>query len=367
MTRSSPPVRVLYFTGTLGTGGSEAHLARLLLSLDRTRVLPELMLLQEGGAFLPEVRRAGVPVHIVDRRPGLVDLPRAIARMVRIVRAVRPDVLHSYGYPCDVYVPLLAGAGAGVRVVTSRRGNEPRRSRQWAYAVTNPLVDHVLCVSSATREFARRTEGLRTARCSVIANGIDLSNFPARAERSEAPRIIGTLTRLRPVKGVDLLVEAFELLGRDDLELHIAGPPDTTWGEEFVARNEGRARVRFLGEVAAGPFLRSLDVFVLPSRSEGMSNALLEAMATGVPIVATDVGGNREVLGDGSAGVLVRSEPEAIAEGISGLLQSPDRLRALAKAARSRAQSSYGLDVMVRRYEDFYSALMTGSVSEKAA
>ncbi len=360
-------MRVLYFTGTLGTGGSEAHLARLLLSLDRARVLPELMLLQEAGAFLPEVRRAGVPVHIVDRRPGLADLPRSIARMVRILRTVRPDVLHSYGYPCDVYVPFLAGAGAGVRVVTSRRGNEPRRSRRWAYAVTNPLVDHVLCVSSATREFARQTEGLRAARSSVIANGIDLSKFPVRAQRPEAPRLIGTLTRLRPVKGVDLLVEAFDLLERDDLELHIAGPPDTAWGEEFVARHEARARIRFLGEVAAAPFLRSLDLFVLPSRSEGMSNALLEAMATGLPIVATDVGGNREVLGGGNAGVLVRSEPAAIAAGITELLRAPDRLRAFAAAARSRAEGSYALTVMVRQYEDFYSRLVTGQVSEMAA
>ena len=117
-----------------------------------------------------------------------------------------------------------------------------------------------------------------------------------------------------------------------------------------------------MSDATSGKRLRfrlALELFVLPSRSEGMSNALLEAMAVGLPIVATDVGGNREVLADGEAGILVEPDPDAIAGGIDSLLDDPDRACDLARAARRRVETEYTLSRMVSGYHDFYEALVS--------
>ena len=200
----------------------------------------------------------------------------------------------------------------------------------------------------------------------IIPNGIDLSTHPDPPPVPAAIRTVGTLGRFERVKGTDLLLEAFRGLGRPDLTLRLGGVSRTPWFDGIRSRYQGLSGVEFPGEIVDVPgFMGSLDLFVLPSRSEGMSNALLEAMAARRPIVATDVGANREVLADGEAGLLVAPDGEAIAEGMRSLVDDPARAAHLAQAARARGEVEYSLEHLVARYESLYEELMKAGPQPK--
>ncbi len=356
------PVHVLFFTGSLGTGGSETHLTQLMTGLDRDRVRPELLLLRAAreSPRIEEVRRARIPVHDLSSDAGRWGGLRSMRAVRAAFRRIRPDVIHSYGYPCDIYAPLLASRRQGSRVVTSRRGNQPRRRRLLLYRLTNRLAGHVVCVSRSAREYANGHEGLRTGKCTVIPNGVDLGKFRPKAPTHAPLRVLGTHGRVGWIKGTDHLVRAFSELSVPDAVLQIAGPTVDAWSRDLRATHEHREGLRFLGDITdAGTFLRSLDIFVLPSRSEGMSMALLEAMATGLPIVATDVGSNREVLDNGEAGLVVPPDSRSIADAVARLMKEPERARRLGAAARQRVEAEFRLKTMVRRFEAFYEQLCT--------
>jgi glycosyltransferase involved in cell wall biosynthesis len=200
----------------------------------------------------------------------------------------------------------------------------------------------------------------------VIPNKVDAMRFHP-CERRVEPRPlveIGTHGRIKPIKGPDMLLEAMAGLGDGRHRLRLAGPVNDAFGADLRERYHRPGAVEFVGEPDAIPeFLRSLDLYVLPSRSEGMSMALLEAMATGLPIVATDVGSNRAVLADGEAGLVVAPDPPAIAAGIDRLLRDPALAARLGRAARRRVEAEFSLDRMVRRFEDFYAGLVPEAAS----
>ncbi|MEZ4651617.1 MAG: glycosyltransferase [Candidatus Eisenbacteria bacterium] len=353
------PIRVLYVIGNMKTGGSEAHLVRLLERLDRSQVEPRLLLVQGRKDLLPPEIDREVQTRCMECAKGLKGSFEFLTRIRSEVRRIAPDVVQVYGYPADVILALIAPTLPGVRVVTTRRGNEQRSRRNLSYRLTNGFIDCVLCVSKAAAAHAHAAEGLPLEKTLVIPNGIDLSRFPEPTRTKDQLRRLGAVMRLRHIKGVDLLLEAFSQGFDPPIELEIAGPADTAYGEEIMAKHEGTPGLTFLGDVSDVPsFLGRIDFFVLPSRSEGMSNALLEALAAGLPIVATDVGGNAEVLDDGTAGVLVEPTAESIRNGIQSLLDSPETAFELTHRARARAESEYSLDGMARRYEEFYRSIM---------
>jgi len=356
----SAPLRMLFFTGSLGAGGSEAHLVQLLGLLDRDRVSPELMLMQADWDYhrLPSIRRQGIPVHDLrwdGRRRGLA---RMFSDARRVVARIRPHILKSYGYPCDVFAPLMAFGRRRPRIITTRRTNQPYAKRRLLYRLTNPLVDCIVPNSRAAEDFAVSTEGLDRRRSRIVVNGVDLEKFrPAPCLRDGALRW-GVHARLRHVKGIDLLLEAFAGAELENVELHIAGATLDAWGKTLRERFEHHRSIHFHGDVDdAAAFLHGLDRFVLPSRSEAMSMSLLESMACGLPVVATDVGGNREVLDEGRAGILVEPSVEGLREGLLRLTHDPEQAAQLGRAARLRVEQHYGLETMVRRYEQLYDEL----------
>jgi len=354
------PTRVLYLIGDMTMGGSERHLVQLLQRLDRRRFEPHLALQRIAGPLLAPVREAGVPIHELRVLGSGLQLLSASFRLRALAARLEPDILHSYGYPSDILC-ALARPATRARVITSRRGNQTLRRRRILYTLTNPFVDAILCVSKATAEFARRAESAPERKLFVIPNGIDVASYPRVAARSSGPAVIGCLGRLREVKGPDLLLQAFGRLADRGAELRFGGPVDDEWGRGLLATWSGAAHVRFDGEIAdVKAFLRELDVFVLPSRSEGMSNTLLEAMASGLPIVATDVGSNRELLEGGRCGLIVPPDVEALADALAKILEDRDAARRMGEAARERVAAEFDLSAMVRRYESFYDRILDG-------
>ncbi len=369
--------RVLLLTGSLGPGGTELAVVAMAEGLARRgRVAPRVALLGTGGALGARLAAGGIPVDELDIR-GPLRRPAALRRLLslgRLVREERVDVVHTFLFDADFYGMLAARRGRPRAIVTTRRALKSHRPGHLrGYRWTNRLVDRIVANSEAVRRFTIDVERAPAAKVVAIPNGVDTVRFAggdraaarARLEVEEGEVLIGAVGTVKPVKGQAVLVEAMVPLLREDprVKLVLAGTAAGTYAEALArtAADAGVAdRVLRPGPQGDVPgLLAALDLFVLPSLSEGMSNALLEAMAAGRAIVATAVGGNPECLEAGACGVLVApGDAAALASAVRALLAEPARAAALGARAQERARSEYGLDRMLERTEALYAELL---------
>jgi len=292
-------------------------------------------------------------------RPGTARSALAFASWCRRIGA---RVVHT----CELYanifgLPAAALAGVDVRVGNRREILTPDKTRghllcqRLAYKAAHAVVAN----STAAAEQLRR-EGVPARKIRTITNGVDCDTFaPAAPGAPRSRRRVITVANLRTEKGHDTLIDAIpQVIGRrPDTEFVFVG--DGPLREELrnrVTRLGVGAHVTFLGERGDVPaLLAQSDVFVLPSRSEACPNGILEAMAAGLPIVASRVGGIPELVVSDSTGILVEPDrPEALAVALLSVLDQPERARALATAARVRAERHFSFDRMVSAFEDLY-------------
>jgi glycosyltransferase involved in cell wall biosynthesis len=362
------PVRVCFLIDELAVAGTETQLLALIRHLDRRRVEPHLCLLRGDGAASRALEPADCPVWRLG--VGALARPRALAQLVRFVRLLRRhriDVLQAY-FPDSSYFGVPAAWLAGVPNRLRTRNNlghwlTPLHRRLGR--ALNAWTTGTLTNCEAARQALLAAEGPPPETVRVLENGVDLGRFlaipPASATSSEVP-CVGAVANLRPVKGVDVFVAAAALLAERHPRavFRVAGEGGQRAELEAAVERHGLAG-RFLLPGAAGDvpgFLAGLDVAVLPSRAEGMSNALLEYMAAARPVVATAVGGNTELVADGVHALLVPpDDPTALAGAIDRLLTDRALAGRLGAAARRRARERYGREAMVRRFQDFYESL----------
>jgi glycosyltransferase involved in cell wall biosynthesis len=371
---SQGPRDVVYVIASMITGGTQTHLLQVLRFLDRTRYRPHLFCLRDGGDLVSTARGLGVEVRTFGMKASLsspADLS-GIARLVVALRRLRPAIVHSYLLRGNFFGALTARLARGAVVVTSKRGlHEPTGTRErFAVAVSNRLSDVITGNAPAVLDFTRATEPLATRPFEMIPSGIDTDRFdPAttvslRAELGlgEAP-VIGTAITWRPRKGFRMLFEAFAKVrsSSPSARLLIAGEADWAGDPRKLAEELGILdAVVLLGKRDDMPrVLATLDVFVLPSESEGMSNALLEAMAMARPAIATAVGGNTTVVTDGRDGYLVPyPDSDALAIRTLALFAAPATRAAIGCAARERVVAAFSARSMVKQIQELYDRLL---------
>jgi len=373
---SDRPVRVTYVIDKLHRAGAQVHLGQLAAGLDRRRIEAAVICLLEGGPVAEELRARGIPVEILGL--GVLYAPRGLAGIARLARRLRrndPDVLHTYLVSSNIF-GTVAGRLAGVpAVVTSRRDtgfSRNRRLQLFEEWLVNPLVDRVVAVSPAIADATRRERGLRPERILTIENGVDLAALePGLRLRDETrgswglsadDKAVGVVGHLSPIKGHGDFLRAAALVAAAHrrVRFFLVGDGPLRSSLEALARDLGIGdRVVFMGaRNDVSRQLGMLDVVVIPSHAEGMSNALLEAMAMGRPVVATAVGGNVDVVRDGVTGLLVPAcEPAAMAGALADLLADPAMGARLGAAARCWVRQELGLERMLRRYEALYLSL----------
>jgi sugar transferase (PEP-CTERM/EpsH1 system associated) len=359
---SNGRVRVVHLVTSLNVGGLERVVLDLCRFLDRDRFDPRVLCLREAGSLAPRFAELGIPVESLDcpeRAKG-----RTLLRLLRRLRALRPQVVHSHNLSSNFF-GAVAGRLARVPLVLHTkhgRGWYPHGLRHLAMSrFACWLDDYLIPVSEDSAACARQIERVPAAKLRVIRNGIDLSQFPVAARRPDAAaswRVIH-VARLNLIKDQPTLLRAARLIADVEPRFHLDIVGDGEARQELQALHLelGLAdHVYFLGmrdDVAA--LLGTADLFVLSSTSEGISLTLLEAMAAGLPVVATDVGGNREVVVAGETGLLVLpSSPPALAEAMLTLLRDPARSWQMGAAGRRRAEEEFDLRRVVARYEELY-------------
>lgn len=372
---SSERIRLLAFVTVFDAGGTERQVVSLAQGIDRSRFDLRIACFKRSGAFLAELDAQDIPVIAFGIRSlHGIETMREQIRFIRYLRRERIQVLHTFNfYPNMFAVPAARLAGVPVIIATLRDMGVmwtpmQRRAQRWVCRMAHRVVAN----ANAVRDQAL-LEGYDPQRTSVILNGLDLSRFAgthdAEKERRELglpPNVpvVAVFSRLNHrVKGIDCFLEAagrVAAVHRDALFL-IVGDGPIRKDLERLAHGLGMGdRVRFAGFRADIPrTMSAVTISVVPSRSEGLSNVLLESMAARLPVVATRVGGTPEVVEDGRTGLLVppRSS-EALAVAISALLADPRRAAAIGRAGRQHIETFFPLSRMLRETESLYGDLL---------
>jgi glycosyltransferase involved in cell wall biosynthesis len=309
-----------------------------------------------GARFVPltNVRRAVGPRDVA----GLVEL-------VRLLRRERPDILHASSSKAGV-LGRIAGAltGVPIRIFTvhgwafAAHSGLASRLYRWGDRLVRPLTTVTICVSEREREAGLAAGTCDRDRTVVIANAVDVAGArrfrPAGRERP----LIVSVGRLKAPKDFLTLVRALGKLPPDSVDAVIVGEgPDRGLLEQEIARLGLLGRIRLAGERNDVPeLLAGADVFVLPSASEGMPVSVLEAMAAGLPVVASRVGGVPEQVTDGRTGLLVApGDPDQLAAALGRLVDDGELRLRLGSAARARAEEAFDLEPFRRAHVELYS------------
>ena len=370
----SDKLRVLILVKGLGLGGAERLLSESVPYLDRESIDYEIAYLTPWkDDLVPAFEQASIPVHCLDIGNELD--PRAAIRLQRLLRDRRVDLVHSHSPYPSVLARLLAPlTGSPAIVHTEHSLPDSRRAvTQLANRLTYRLTDCVIAVSANVKAGIESGGWLKPHFIEVVHGGVDdrllspVDEELVRVTRNELgvdPEsfVVGNVAHLRSQKGHTVFLEAAKLIIEEE--------PDTTFvlvGREkepgFLDELKAQAAALGIGDrvIFAGfrpnpfPILASLDLFMMTSLYEGFPIALVEAMAVGLAIVATDVGGVGEAIQSGVEGLLVPPrDPHALADAALRLLRDPAERMLLSGHARTRVAAEFTLESMVRRVESLY-------------
>ncbi|MDR3751903.1 MAG: GT4 family glycosyltransferase PelF [Terracidiphilus sp.] len=365
-------MRIVYVLTSLGMGGAERQVLELAGRMAQRGHTVVVLALRPGVADEWPTRLN--VVHLAMRRSPRSVLA-GVARGRRFLQEFHPDLVHSHSFHANLVARLLKVLVPSIPVLsTVHNVYEGGWARMLAYRLTDGLARRTVAVSKAAADRFVRLKAIPRHKCMVMPNGIDTAAFTPDAERREEKRIaMGAgsafiwlaVGRIVPAKDYPTLLRAFAQVraARGEARLWVAGAEtsvvEAARVRALTAESGLEDAVRWLGLCRDLPaLLDAADAFVLASAWEGMPLAVGEAMAMEKPVVATDAGGVRELVGDAGAIVPVRA-PDALAAAMLHLMQStPEERRALGRAARERVEKLFSMDTRADEWEELYRTIL---------
>ena len=343
-------------------------MVNLVNRMDPERFRHDVVCIGSDGPMASRIEQAGVSVHAIGKGQGS-DYGLAL-KLAQVMRRRRPGIVHTrnWGSVDGILAARMAGVPVVIHGEHGREAADPEgrnRRRTLARRLLGRWVDRFVTVSADLERWLSDEAGVPAGKVVRIVNGVDTEKFRPASDKSALREklgippenfVVGAVGRLDAVKDYGTLIRAAGR-GGDGTLLMIAGSGPCREELEQVAREQGlNGSIQFLGEREDVPgLMRVFDLFVLSSVGEGMSNTILEAMASGLPVAATRVGGNPELVEEGVTGTLVPpGDPEKLAAAIRSYRDDPSRARAHGEAGREKAVSSFSLSRMVREYEALY-------------
>jgi glycosyltransferase involved in cell wall biosynthesis len=358
-------IKVLYVIGQLSIGGTETQLVQLVSGLDKEHFEPVIACLTGGSSIhLLKLDKENIPVIFLERetRGRLA----ALWNFFRVIREFNPDIVHSFAYASRLALPL-AKLFSNAKIIVSIR-TQPEREINWLDRWAILLANLTLPNSRKAVGWLQSVFGERIS-IQLIYNGLDIEAFKALS--CEPPpffappdkKVICVIARLWPVKGLDFLLVAFALLvaSVNNVQLWFVGDGPERENLKFRSEQLGIAsNVVFLGmQEKIPPILSQAQIGVLSSSYEGLPNAIIEYMASGLPVVATDVGGVSELVQDGLTGYLVPpGNAHLLAEKILYLLNNPELSCQFGKLGLKRVEKYFSLERMIKETEKTYQGLV---------
>ncbi len=394
-TNSNAPL-IAHIIHRFAVGGLENGLVNLINRMPEERYRHVIICLTESSDFSQRLNRP-IPIYALNKREGK-DLG-LYWRLWKLLRQLKPDLVHTRNLATleGQFCALMAGVSARVHGehgwdIQDLSGRTPRYLRM--RKLFRPLIDHYIPLSLHQQQYLTDTVGVRKDRFTTIRNGVDTERFytapgPAAApcenpdpEKKLLPEgftqpdsiVVGTVGRLEPVKDQATLVKAFaRAAGRDSqqrLRLLLVGDGSQRDSLSRLIAEEGiDKRVYMAGSREDIPdLMRQMDIFVLPSLAEGISNTILEAMASGLPVVATDVGGNAELVQEGRTGFMVPAEDvEAMAERLGHYTLDEKLIKTQGQASREFALKEFSIQRMVSNYQAVYDGVLSKRAQGQSA
>jgi glycosyltransferase involved in cell wall biosynthesis len=373
-------VKILYLITTLATGGAELHLLALARALkaDGFDIVVAYLHADVPGSrpLLTDFAAAGIRVVDLGGRQRLNALP--LQRLLALIRRERPDILHSHLVRADLLAALATLFVPDLPIVSTVHGiYRDRWFGPWARPLLRWMLRravHLIAVSGTVRTWLAHDFGIDSSRIRVVHHGIDSDAFSPSAPLTRASNtpVIGAAGRLHPVKGFQYLVDAVAQLRikSPGVTVRIAGY-DAGYGAQLasqIQRLQLTEHIQLAGFQTNMPsFLGSLDIFAMPSLSEGLGQVAIEAMAAGLPVVATDLPALAELILPGQTGLLVpKANPSALAGALAWLLEHPDESAELGRRAQDRARTEFTIPMMVEAVEDVYARVIASPSSVHA-
>lgn len=394
--------RVLHLINSFEIGGTERQAVELLKRLDTSRYTIRVAALHKTGPFYTEIasRFSSVPEFPLTSFYNR-NAVRQLRRLVRLINRERVDILHAHDFYSGV-IGAAAARMAGIKAIASQRHLKlsDRKVHQIGHRIIYRLAHRIVVNSNAIQDFILKEGNAPARKIIVIKNGIvspfdrlDSSDYSAfnqlrrdvdsiRREARERlcgelridpdNKLVGMMARLQPVKGHRFFIEAAASVLKIHPQSHfvlVGDGPLRGEIEDQIARLEISDRVHLLGDRSdASSVVSAFDLAALASLHEGLPNAVMEAMAAGVPVVATDVGGTKELITDGETGYLVApSDSEALASRIIYALEDERNRIEIAERAREFVIERFGIERMVESVERLYDELMSESTNRIGA
>ena len=367
------PIHVMQLGSPTGLYGAERWILALVRRLDAEKVRSTVSVVKDApGLEAPlcgEARKLGIRTHVfeVGGRANLF----AVKRVREFILENRVDVLHTHWYKADL-IGRLATLGTKCRIVTTPHGwSNNADAKVLLYErlarCTYPFLDAAVPLSEDLFRDLRGLPGMN-GKLSLIRNGVDTGEIESQMEiaddilawKKEGAVILGYIGQLIPRKGVDVLLKAVSRLSVPNWRLAIVGEGESRARLEMLARSLGLgSRVRFFGFRSDRlSFLRGFDVFILPSRLEGIPRCVMEAMTAGVPVIASDIEGCRDLVSNEGTGLLFRMDDDLhLARQLARLMEEPGLAGRVAKGARALIADRFSAERMAREYENFYMKL----------
>ena len=381
-------INILYIIDQLkGGGGTERHLVRLATLLDKERFNTAISFFEGApGTIHEEIRGKGVPVK--DLNLSRIYSHRAFIQGIRLARFIREnriDIVQTFHFKSDTFGVVVARLTGVSKIISSRRDiGDLKKTRQiFLNRKINRFIDRFIMVCNTVGRKVHESEGVPEHKAVTIYNGVDIERFscdgPGETESlkkylgvAEDDFVVGISAMFRPEKAYHVFFEGIEkvLPKIKNLKVLVLGfGPTKEHFESYCSKGPLKNIVKFMGFVEdVEKFLPLMDVFCLvPNKNEGFSNAILEAMAAGRPVIASDVGGNAEAVIHNETGIIIPpDDPDRLSQAILELYNNPEKRRHMGFKARERAADSFSLEKMIKEHERFYEAVFEGTeVTEK--
>lgn len=358
-------IKVLHIVYSFNVGGLETGVVKLINGLPANNFDHEICCITSSGASAHRLIRKS-NIYELNKKVGN-DL-RIIPKVIRIIKYTKCHIVHTrnWGTIDGVIAARLAG---GVSIIHGEHGwnmDDPlgrSRRRLWIRKILSPFVDRFVAVSEDIRQWMITSAGISEKKITKIINGVDTERFRpgsgGELRRFHDEIVVGAVGRLDPIKRYDVLLKAFSALNHEQHHLRlliIGGGPEYSRLETIARNLPFGDRIVLLGERDdVSRLYNEMDIFVQPSQNEGISNTILEAMSSGLPVVATNVGGNPELVDTGVTGTLVDvGDADAIRKGIAYYLHYPVKMREHGVNGREAAVKDFSIARMISEYETLY-------------